>query len=91
MTNPIYFDQICPNLPIIDPADQAVRNDFAKTFTQKWPESTLSQSGYGSDDLAAMLVTSQYLQRLALRHGEDVGSVSLSPRYTKAAFGPHNT
>jgi glutamate-ammonia-ligase adenylyltransferase len=73
MTNPIYFDQICPNLPIIDPADQAVRNDFAKTFTQKWPESTLSQSGYGPDDLAAMLVTSQYLQRLALRHGEDVG------------------
>ena len=40
---------------------------------QKWPENTLFQSGYGADDLAAMLVTSQYLQRLALRHGEDVG------------------
>ena len=73
MTNPIYFDQICPNLPIADPANQAVRDDFAATFTQKWPENTLFQSGYGADDLAAMLVTSQYLQRLALRHGEDVG------------------
>ena len=73
MTNPIYFDRIYPNLPIADPASQAVRNDFAAAFTQKWPDSTLSQSGYGSDDLAAMLVTSQYLQRLALRHGEDVG------------------
>ena len=73
MTNPIYFDQICPNLPIADPANKAVRDDFAATFTQKWPENTLLQSGYGADDLAAMLVTSQYLQRLALRHGEDVG------------------
>ncbi|MFL2841747.1 MAG: hypothetical protein ACJ0BH_03610, partial [Candidatus Puniceispirillaceae bacterium] len=73
MTNPIYFDQIYPNLPIADPANQAVRNDFAATFTQKWPESTLSQSSDGSNDLATMLVTSQYLQRLALRHGEDVG------------------
>ena len=73
MTNPIYFDQICPNLPIADPANKAVRDDFAATFTQKWPDNTLLQSGYGADDLAAMLVTSQYLQRLALRHGEDVG------------------
>ena len=73
MTNLIYFDQICPNLPIADPANKAVRDDFAETFTQKWPENTLLQSGYGGDDLAAMLVTSQYLQRLALRHGEDVG------------------
>ena len=73
MTNPIYFDQICPNLPIADPANKAVRDDFAATFTKKWPENTLLQSGYGADDLAAMLVTSQYLQRLALRHGEDVG------------------
>ena len=73
MTNPIYFDQICPNLPIADPANRAVRDDFAATFVQKWPENTLFQSGYGADDLAAMLVTSQYLQRLALRHGEDVG------------------
>ncbi|MGB1900393.1 MAG: hypothetical protein ACPHOZ_04135, partial [Candidatus Puniceispirillaceae bacterium] len=73
MTNPIYFDRIYPNLPIADPANQAVRNDFAAAFTQKWPESTLSQSGDGSNDLATMLVTSQYLQRLALRHGEDVG------------------
>mgnify|MGYP001160838624 FL=1 len=73
MTNPFYFDRIYPNLPITNPANQAVRDDFAATFTQKWPDSTLSQSGYGSDDLAAMLVTSQYLQRLALRHGEDVG------------------
>ena len=72
MTNPIYFDQICPNLPIADPANKAVRDDFAATFTKKWPENTLLQSGYGADDLAAMLVTSQYLQRLALRHGEDV-------------------
>ena len=73
MRNPTYFDQIYPNLPIADPASQAVRNDFAATFTQKWPDSTLSQSGYGSEDLAAMLVTSQYLQRLALLYGEDVG------------------
>ena len=73
MTNPIYFDQICPNLPIADPANRAVRDDFAATFVQKWPENTLFQSGYGADELAAMLVTSQYLQRLALRHGEDVG------------------
>ena len=73
MTHPIYFDQICPNLPFVDPANQVVRDDFATTFTQKWPENTLFQSGYGADDLAAMLVTSQYLQRLALRHGDDVG------------------
>ena len=73
MTHPIYFDQICPNLPIADPANQVVRDDFATTFKQKWPENTLFQSGYGADDLAAMLVTSQYLQRLALRHGDDVG------------------
>jgi glutamine synthetase adenylyltransferase len=31
------------------------------------------KAAMASDDLAAMLVTSQYLQRLALRHGEDVG------------------
>ena len=73
MTNPIYFDQICPNLPIADPANKAVRDDFAATFTRKLPINTLLQSGYGADDLAAMLVTSQYLQRLALRHGEDAG------------------
>ena len=72
MNKPLYFDQICPDLPRAEPATKAVRDDFAANFAKKWPDHKTMHSGYSLDDLATMLVASPYLQRLALRHGNDV-------------------
>ena len=74
MDKPHYFDQICPNLPRAEPATKAVRDDFAANFAKKWPDHKIMQSGYSLYDLATMLVASPYLQRLALRHGDDVNA-----------------
>ena len=32
-TRSLWICRICPNLPIVDPTNQAVRDDFAATFT----------------------------------------------------------
>ena len=81
MTNPIYYDQICPNLPLIDPASEAIRDEFAKTLKEKWSNNNLHDIGYKTDDLAAMLAFSPYLQRLALRHHNDIRLNLLSPNF----------
>ena len=81
MTNPIYFDQICPNLPLIDPASEAIRDEFAKTLKEKWSNNKLHDIGYKTDDLAAMLAFSPYLQRLALRHHNDISVNLQSPNF----------
>ncbi len=72
MTNPVYYDQICPNVPLIDPASETIRDEFAKTLKKKWSNSKPHDIGYNADDLAAMLAFSPYLQRLALRHHNDI-------------------
>ena len=81
MTNPIYFDQICPNLPFIDPASETIRNEFAKTLLEKWSNNKLHDIVYKADDLAAMLAFSPYLQRLALRHHNDISVNLQSPNF----------
>ena len=72
MINPFYYDQICPNLPHIDPASNTIRDEFAKTLKEKWSNNKFHDIGYNVDDLAAMLAFSPYLQRLALRHHNDI-------------------
>ncbi|MDC1383445.1 bifunctional [glutamine synthetase] adenylyltransferase/[glutamine synthetase]-adenylyl-L-tyrosine phosphorylase [Candidatus Puniceispirillum sp.] len=69
MSNPIYYDQICPRMPLVDTASKALRDDFIKIFVERWPDSGLQNTKYATNDLAAMLLHSPYLQRLALRHG----------------------
>ncbi len=81
MTNPIYYDQICPRLPVIDPANKPIRDEFAKTLKEKWSNNKLHDIGYNADDLAAMLAFSPYLQRLALRHHNDVIVNLQSPNF----------
>ena len=76
MSNPTYYDQICPNLPLINSASETIRDEFAKTLKKKWSNNKIHDSGYNADDLAAMLAFSPYLQRLALRHPNDI-SVNL--------------
>ncbi len=72
MTSPLYYDQICPHLPLIDPASETIRDEFAKTLKKKWSNIKPHDIGYNADDLAAMLAFSPYLQRLALRHHSDI-------------------
>ena len=74
MTNHIYYDQICPNMPFIDPASEAIRDKFAKMLEEKWSNDKLHDISYHVEDLAAMLVFSPYLQRLALRHSNDINA-----------------
>ena len=74
MINPIHYDQICPNLPLGDPARKTIRDEFAKTLKEKWSNNNLHEIGYNVDDLATMLAFSPYLQRLALRHHIDIAS-----------------
>ena len=72
MINPFYYDQICPNLPHIDPANKTIRDEFAKTLKEKSSNNKFNDSGCNVDDVAAMLAFSPYLQRLALRHHNDI-------------------
>ncbi len=72
MANPNYYDQICPNLPLIDPATTAIRDEFVKTLKEKWSNHNPHDIEYDAGALAAMLAFSPYLQRLALRHVDDI-------------------
>ena len=72
MANPDHYDQICSRLPLSDPATKAVRDEFAESLNKKWPNNGLHATKYDANDLATMLVFSPFLQRLALRHGNDI-------------------
>ena len=61
----LYHDQICPNLPHVDPANNTIRDEFAKTLKEKSSNIKFNDSGCNVDDVAAMLAFSPYLQRLA--------------------------
>ena len=81
MINPLYYDQICPNLPHIDPANKTIRDEFAKTLKEKSSHNKFNDSGCNVDDVATMLAFSPYLQRLALRHHNDIAGNLKSHNY----------
>ena len=81
MTNTIYFDQICPQLPLIDPAHRTIRDELARALEEKWSKNKLHEIAYNVNDLSAMLAFSPYLQRLALRHNIDVIGNLQTPYY----------
>ena len=81
MINAFYYDQICPNLPHIDPASNTIRDEFAKKLEEKWSNKKFYDIGYNIDELAAMLAFSPYLQRLALRHHNDIAGSLQSQNY----------
>jgi glutamate-ammonia-ligase adenylyltransferase len=72
MAKPKNYDQICPRLPLIDLASKPIRDEFAKTLQGNWSDQNRHDIGYNADDLATMLAFSPYLQRLALRHDNDI-------------------
>ena len=74
MKHSIYYDQVCPRLPFVDPQTKAIRDDFVKTLVEKWPDNGLQNTRFSADKLATMLLSSPYLQRLALRHGDIIAS-----------------
>ncbi len=81
MNNPIYFDQICPQLPLINLAHKTIRDELAKALKKKCSKNKLHGIDYNVTELATMLAFSPYLQRLTLHHVIDVIGDLQSPNY----------
>ena len=63
------------------PASKTIRDEFAKRSERNASNNKFNDIGYNVDDLAAMLAFSPYLQRLALRHHNDIAGNLQSHNY----------
>ncbi len=70
MGTELYFDQICPGIPNADAISQTVLADFADTLRTTWPQ--IGSAKIDLTSIARMLAASPYLQRLAIRYGNDI-------------------
>ena len=70
MGTELYFDQICPGIPDTDAVSQDVLADFVDRLRTNWPQIDAAKIELTS--IARMLAASPYLQRLAIRHGNDI-------------------
>ena len=66
-----FFDSICPNLPVLHGADQDIFAELAANLTSQ----TVSTSAFSAEKIAGMIVGSQHLRRLAIKHGDEINSI----------------
>ncbi len=74
MTHPPFFDQICSGLPHKYAGQAMVRDDIATKIKTRWTQSGIKLHQHDADNVAIMLVSSPYLQRLALQHSDDIAA-----------------
>ena len=66
-----FFDSVCPDLPVLQRADQDICAELATNLTGQ----TVGTSAFSAEKIASMIVGSQHLRRLALKHSDDINSI----------------
>ena len=66
-----FFDPVCPDLPILREADQNICAELAANLTSQ----KVGTSAFSAERIASMIVGSQHLRRIALKHSDDINSI----------------
>ena len=66
-----FFDAVCPGLPVLREADQNICAELAANMTSQ----KVGTSAFSAEKIASMIVGSQHLRRLALKHNDDINSI----------------
>ncbi len=65
------FDSVCPDLPVLHGADQDICAELAANLTSQ----TVGTSAFSAEKIASMIVGSQHLRRIAIKHSDDINSI----------------
>ena len=66
-----FFDSVCPDMPILHGADQDIYAELAANLTSQ----TVGTPAFSAEKIASMIVGSQHLRRIALKHSDDINSI----------------
>ena len=66
-----FFDSVCPDLPVLHVADQDICAELAAILTSQ----TVGTSAFSAEKIASMIVGSQHLRRIAIKHSNDINSI----------------
>ena len=66
-----FFDLVCPDLPVLRRVDQDICAEIADNLTRK----TVGTSKFSAEKIASMIVNSQHLRRIALKHSYDINGI----------------
>ena len=66
-----FFDSVCPDLPVLHGADQDIFAELAANLTSQ----TVGTSAFSAEKIASMIVGSQHLRRIAIKHSDDINSI----------------
>ena len=66
-----FFDSVCPDLPVLQEADQDICAELAVNLTNQ----TVGTSAFSAEKIASMIVGSQHLRRIAMKHSDDINSI----------------
>ena len=66
-----YFDPVCPEMPILNAADQ----EICAELTTKLTSQSIGNTAFSAQKIASMIVGSQHLRRLAVKYSDDINSI----------------
>ena len=66
-----YFDQVCPNTPVLNAADQEICTELAAKLASQ----SIGTTAFSAQKIASMIVGSQHLRRLAVKYSDDINSI----------------
>ena len=66
-----FFDAVCPALPVLREMNQDICAELAANLTNQ----TVGTSTFSAEKIASMIVGSQHLRRIALKHSDDINSI----------------
>ena len=66
-----FFDTVCPDLPVLKEMNQDICAELAANLTNQ----TVGTSAFSAEKIASMIVGSQHLRRIALKHSDDINTI----------------
>ena len=66
-----FFDSVCPNLPVLHRGDRNIFAELATNLTSQ----TVGTSAFSAEKIASMIVGSQHLRRIAIKHSDEINSI----------------
>ena len=66
-----FFDSVCPDLPVLKEINRDICAELAGNLTNQ----TVGTSTFSAEKIASMIVGSQHLRLIALKHSDDINSI----------------